>query len=138
MDDHHRGHWDGTHFGTGGRHYLADYNCDGSLINMSVFKEGLFKGKVALITGGSRGGMLYETAKQILLHGADGVAIVGRNEVTVKEAAEKLKGETRGRVLGVKGDVRKATGCDGIVDAVLAEFGRIDFLINGAAGNFLA
>jgi peroxisomal 2,4-dienoyl-CoA reductase len=104
---------------------------------MSVFKEDIFKGKVALITGGSRGGMLFETAKQILAHGARGVALVARNYVKLQEAAKLLEEETGGNVIGIKGNVRSEESCEDIVDKCLEAFGSIDFLINGAAGNFL-
>lgn len=45
-----------------------------------IFSKNLFKNKVCLITGGSRGGMLQEIAKQILIHGAKAVILMSRNE----------------------------------------------------------
>ena len=43
-----------------------------------------------------------------------------------------------GKCIAVPGDVRKPELCEKAVKSVLEEFGTIDILVNGAAGNFLA
>ena len=49
------------------------------LDSSKIFHPELCKSKVALITGGSNGGMLSEIAKAFLKHGAAGVGLVARN-----------------------------------------------------------
>eukprot|EP01017_Pseudomicrothorax_dubius_P002819 TRINITY_DN10237_c0_g2_i5.p1 TRINITY_DN10237_c0_g2~~TRINITY_DN10237_c0_g2_i5.p1 ORF type:complete len:291 (-),score=78.90 TRINITY_DN10237_c0_g2_i5:769-1641(-) len=105
----------------------------------SVFKPTLFAGKYALVTGGATG-INYTIALGYLKHGAS-VAIMSRNEANVKAAVEELRktaGVPAERVFGTKCDVRDYQQCVTAVDQVLEKFGRIDILINGAAGNFLA
>ena len=46
----------------------------------SCFNPSLMKGKVIIMTGGSRRGMLMEIAKAYLLHQAKGVVLMSRNE----------------------------------------------------------
>lgn len=45
----------------------------------NLFHPELMKGKVIIITGGSRGGMLKEIGRAYLLHGAKGVVLMSRN-----------------------------------------------------------
>jgi len=53
----------------------------------SLFAPDLLKGKVVLITGGSRGGMLKEIAKAFLLHRAKAVVLMSRNKEKNDEVA---------------------------------------------------
>ena len=102
-----------------------------------VFKDNVLKGKVAVITGGVRG-MLNHIAETYLRHGAS-VAIMSRNEFNIVQAAEKLKTSTgKQDCIGLRCDIRKHTDIEAAIDKVLEKFGRIDVLVNGAAGNFLA
>ena len=103
----------------------------------SVFKDNLLEGKVALFTGG-RGGILYGIAKTFLKHGCS-VAIMSRDENNIFKAVENLKKDSNSlKCFGVKCDVRNFTEVEAAVDSVLKNFNKIDILINGAAGNFLA
>ena len=101
-----------------------------------MFSNTLYSGKVILITGGSRGGMLKETAKQYLLHGARVVVLMSRskekNDAVCKELSQY------GPCVSRPGDVAKMDSCREVCNAVVQEFGQIDLLVNGAAGNFLA
>ena len=103
---------------------------------MDVFKPDLFAGKVCVITGGSRGGMLFETARAIANKGAK-VAMLARNLEKLEEACALLREESGQDILPVKVNVRSKADCERAVGDVMSAFGRIDFLINGAAGNFL-
>ena len=91
--------------------------------------------RVALITGGGTG-----------IGRAIGVALAadGYNLSIASRSAEHLAsgaGELRGhgaRVLEVPTDVREPEQVDRMIERTTAEFGRLDVLVNNAAGNFLA
>ena len=65
-----------------------------------VFKDDCLKGKVVLMTGGTRGGMLYHSARAILAHGARGLVMVARDEHKVRVIARQLSDEYGVKVLG--------------------------------------
>ena len=53
--------------------------------------------------------------------------------------ANEIEAERKGaRCIALSADVRDITSMEAAVDATIKEFGRIDFVIAGAAGNFLA
>jgi len=110
----------------------------GSLDSSKIFHPELLKGKVALITGGSNGGMLKEIAKSYLKHGAKAVALMSRNAQKLQAVADELTALYDGECFATAGDVRKIDSCRAAVKAVVEKYGRIDILVNGAAGNFLA
>jgi len=92
-------------------------------------------GKVALVTGGATG-ICFDIAKVYATFGAS-VAIMGRREKVVNAAVESLK-KLGYKAIGVPGDVRTPESAEKIVTEVVKQFGRLDILINGAAGNFLS
>lgn len=104
--------------------------------SQALFHPELLKGKVAIITGGSRGGMLKEIAKQYLVHKAKAVVLMSRN--AEKNAAVAKELSEFGVCHSEAGDVRKPEDCKRVIQKTLELFGRIDILVNGAAGNFLA
>lgn len=70
-------------------------------------------------------------------HGCS-AAIFGRRADLSKSSAAALSKATGQRCLGLSGDVRKPETLKAAVEETLKEFGRIDYVIAGAAGNFLA
>ncbi|MFY7928473.1 MAG: SDR family oxidoreductase [Oligoflexus sp.] len=100
----------------------------------SPFKNDILKGKVALITGGGSG-INFGVAKALASHGAD-IAIMGRREEVLKVACEEL-GKLGVRTHYRSGDVRDPEACEAVVKSTADALGRIDILVNGAAGNFL-
>ncbi len=103
---------------------------------VSAFRPDLLQGKVALVTGGGSG-IGYGIARAFLAHGAT-VAITSRNHERLAAAAETLASETGGTTMAVGADVRDAQAVERALDQVLARCGRLDIVVNGAAGNFLA
>jgi peroxisomal 2,4-dienoyl-CoA reductase len=99
---------------------------------MSVFRNDLLAGKVALVTGGGSG-ICRGIAAAFVAHGAT-VVIVGRNAERLDTVAKEL-GE---RAIPVPFDVRDADAVGNAIDGVVARCGAIDIVVNGAAGNFLA
>ncbi|MFD4612307.1 SDR family oxidoreductase [Streptomyces sp. NPDC058451] len=87
-------------------------------------------GKVALVTGASRG-IGYGIAEALVARG-DRVCITGRNEDALKEAVERLGSD---RALAVAGKAHDEAHQAEVVERVMEAFGRVDFLINNAGTN---
>ncbi|XP_076460080.1 peroxisomal 2,4-dienoyl-CoA reductase [(3E)-enoyl-CoA-producing]-like isoform X1 [Babylonia areolata] len=100
-----------------------------------IFQKNILKDKVAFITGGGSG-ICFTIAEIFMRHGCDTV-ILGRKMDRLQLSAQTLQQATGRRCLPVQMDVRQPKMILAAVDAALNEFGKIDFLINGAAGNFL-
>lgn len=100
-----------------------------------IYSPDLLSGQVAFITGGGSG-IGFRTAEVLMRHGCDTV-IASRNLEKLSEAAKKLSSGTNRRCLPLAMDVRQPETISTAVDETLKEFGRIDILINNAAGNFL-
>ncbi|GAA5883154.1 hypothetical protein JCM3774_006856, partial [Rhodotorula dairenensis] len=69
--------------------------------------------------------------------GANAV-ILGRRKANIDTAAAELTKSTGNKCLGIQADVRQLETLEAAVKQTVAEFGRIDFVVAGAAGNFLA
>ena len=91
----------------------------------------LLEGKVAIVTGGTRG-IGYETVRQFLLKGAK-VALFGRRKETVDVAIAKLReGDSGFAVIGIYPKLTSEVEVKSAFDSVKNEFGKIDVLINNA------
>ncbi|MBI4189501.1 MAG: SDR family oxidoreductase [Betaproteobacteria bacterium] len=84
--------------------------------------------KVAIIGGASRG-IGYAIAQLLAREGA-GVAMVARRKELLHDAVERVRRNTGGRALAVSADIRRAADCTRIVESTIAEFGRVDVLVN--------
>lgn len=100
----------------------------------SPFKGDILNGKVALLTGGGSG-IGYEISLQLGKHGA-AVAIMGRRRSVVDSAVSALRSQGI-QAIGVEGDVRKCEDAVRVIEETIKEFGKLDILVNAAAGNFL-
>jgi NAD(P)-dependent dehydrogenase (short-subunit alcohol dehydrogenase family) len=87
-------------------------------------------GRVALVTGGSRG-LGREMVLAFAQHGAD-VAIASRKLEGCEALAREVEREKGRRALGVACHVGHWEECDALVERVLDHFGRIDILVNNA------
>ena len=96
----------------------------------SPFKDNLFEGKVAFVAGGTSGINLGIAARLAEL-GAK-VAILGRNPEKAQAAADGIG------ALALTADVRDYGATRAAMERVHHELGAMDFVISGAAGNFLA
>src|SRR3954463_7440877 len=99
-----------------------------------MFTPSLLKGKVAIVTGGGTG-LGLAIAKRMGELGAD-VAIGNRNAAHLEQGTADLR-HAGLDPLAVQVDVRKPEQVDEMVTRVVRHFGRIDILVNNAAGNFI-
>lgn len=88
-------------------------------------------GRTALITGGGTG--IGRAAALVLAgHGAD-VVLAGRRPEPLADTSQEIQAMGR-RAVTVSADVTSADECRGLVDATMAELGRLDILVNCAGG----
>jgi 3-oxoacyl-[acyl-carrier protein] reductase len=91
-----------------------------------------FGGKVALVTGGTRG-IGEATASLFLASGAEGVVVTGRKPDNLAEVAERLGSADRLLTLVAPADDEEAAA--GAVAATVERFGSVDILVNNAGTN---
>ena len=100
---------------------------------------GEFQGKVAVITGGSRG-IGREIAVEFAKAGAQTV-IVSSSDANLAAATKTIGAAGGPAPLAITADLRKLEGVQQVFDTVKAKFGRCDVLVNSAgatkAGNFV-
>ena len=100
-----------------------------------MFESGLLKGKLIIVTGGGTG-LGKSMATRFAELGAD-LVITSRRQNVIDETAEALR-QYGGKVLAVACDVRDPDQVQNMVDHTVNEFGKIDILLNNAAGNFIS
>lgn len=101
-----------------------------------MFKDGLLAGKRILVTGGGSG-LGREIAERYLALGAR-LYICGRRKAVLEETAAELVARHGGAVGTFALDIRNAADVQQMVDAIWADGGPLDGLVNNAAGNFVS
>lgn len=92
-------------------------------------------GKVALVTGGSRG--IGEASAIALAEAGADVAVSSRKLDMLEEVAEKVR-TTGQRAIAIEAHLGRMDQLQGVVDRVVEELGRLDILVNNAGTNFFA
>jgi len=87
-------------------------------------------GRVAIVTGGSRG-IGRAVAERLCREGAH-VAVCARNQGSLADAQRAIEAVGTGRVLTVEADLTEPEAAGRVVDAAVAAWGRIDILVNNA------
>lgn len=100
-----------------------------------IFLDRLFQDKVAFITGGGSG-INLRIAERLAAQGAK-LGLMGRKQDKLDRAAESIR-SAGGSALGIAGDVRYYEECENALGKTREQFGEIDILVCGAAGNFPA
>src|SRR2546421_10928333 len=115
----------------------------------SIFADGILHGHVALVTGGGTG-ITGGVARALAKAGAN-VALVSRSIEHLEPAAKTINDERAARALragtpalpahgeafAVVADVRAPDHIEKAIAATIERFGKIDIVVNGAAGKFL-
>jgi NAD(P)-dependent dehydrogenase (short-subunit alcohol dehydrogenase family) len=102
---------------------------------LSTFAPGLFVGRAVIVTGGGRG-IGRRTALAFARLGAD-VTIAARNPDTLAATSADITALGK-RVVSRVTNIREVDDVDALVAAHMAEFGRLDLLVNNAGGQFPA
>ncbi|MDP6339893.1 MAG: 2,4-dienoyl-CoA reductase [Candidatus Marinimicrobia bacterium] len=100
-----------------------------------MFESGLLKDKTIIITGGGTG-LGKSMATRFAELGAN-LVITSRRQKVINETAEELR-QHGVKVLAITCDVRDPDQVQNMVDQTVNEFGKIDILLNNAAGNFIS
>jgi peroxisomal 2,4-dienoyl-CoA reductase len=100
-----------------------------------IFADNLLTGRIAFVTGGGTG-ITGGVARALAEAGAR-VALVSRKREHLEPAAERISAQG-GEAIAVAADVRSYEEVERAVAATVAQWGRLDIVVNGAAGNFLA
>src|SRR6185295_4133214 len=99
----------------------------------SVFRDGLLAGQAGIVTGAGSG-IGRCTAHELAALGAR-VALVGRKSEKLEAVAREIA-EAGGSARCYAADIREEERVAELVRAVIADFGRLDFLVNNAGGQF--
>jgi len=105
----------------------------------NIFHDGILNGRVAFVTGGGTG-ITGGVARALADAGAN-VALVSRNLEHLEPAAKAINdaGEkAHGEAIAIAADVRNPEDVEKAIAATVERFGKIDIVVNGAAGNFLS
>ncbi|GJJ02026.1 hypothetical protein RugamoR64_25640 [Duganella rhizosphaerae] len=101
----------------------------------NVFQPNLLEGKAAFITGGGSG--INQCIAEHMAGAGAAVTIVGRDLAKAQRAADAINA-AGGRAIGLSADVRDYDQVAAALLAAQREFGRLDIVVAGAAGNFVA
>jgi NAD(P)-dependent dehydrogenase (short-subunit alcohol dehydrogenase family) len=104
-------------------------------MDRSLFSSDVLEGQVALVTGGATG-IGKEICRVLGTHGAR-VTLTSRKQENLEAAVDELRADGVDAAFGVC-DVRDAEAVRAVVDCVVTDRGRLDIVVNDAAGNFPA
>lgn len=101
-----------------------------------MLRDDALRDKVIVVTGGGSG--LGKAMTKYFLELGAKVAITSRDLEKLKKTAQELSTETSGTCLPLQCDVRHYDQVENMLQQVLKEFGKVDILLNNAAGNFIS
>jgi NAD(P)-dependent dehydrogenase (short-subunit alcohol dehydrogenase family) len=101
-----------------------------------MLRDNALEDKVIVVTGGGSG--LGKSMTKYFMELGAKVAITSRDLEKLQNTAKELEQETGGKCLAVQCDVRHYEEVENMLQAVLSAYGKVDVLLNNAAGNFIS
>lgn len=101
-----------------------------------MLRDNALADKVIVITGGGSG--LGKSMTKYFMELGARVAITSRDLEKLQNTAKELEQQTGGKCLAVQCDVRHYEEVENMLKAVLDTYGKVDVLLNNAAGNFIS
>jgi NAD(P)-dependent dehydrogenase (short-subunit alcohol dehydrogenase family) len=101
-----------------------------------MLRDNALQDKVIVVTGGGSG--LGKSMTKYFMELGARVAITSRDLEKLQNTAKELEQETGGKCLAVQCDVRHYEEVENMLKAVLEAYGKVDVLLNNAAGNFIS
>lgn len=106
------------------------------MYNQPMLKDDALKGKTIVVTGGGTG--LGKAMGTYFLKLGANLVITSRKLEVLQKTADEMAAETGGQVLAVQCDVRDYEQVENVLAKTIEKFGRVDGLLNNAAGNFIS
>ena len=104
--------------------------------NEGMLRDGALKGKTILVTGGGTG--LGKSMGLYFLKLGANLIITSRKLEVLQGTAKEMESETGGKVLPLACDVRDIDQVEKMFADAVAHFGKVDVVLNNAAGNFIS
>lgn len=101
-----------------------------------MLRDNALEGKTIVVTGGGSG--LGKAMTTYFLELGAQVVITSRNIEKLEKVKTELENKTGGKILPVQCDVRHYDQVENLVKESIAAFGKVDILLNNAAGNFIS
>jgi NAD(P)-dependent dehydrogenase (short-subunit alcohol dehydrogenase family) len=105
-------------------------------LSAKMLRDNALADKVIVVTGGGSG--LGKAMTKYFMELGAKVAITSRDLEKLKATAQELETETNGKCLALQCDVRHYDQVEAMLENVLAAYGKVDVLLNNAAGNFIS
>ncbi|MCL9805036.1 SDR family oxidoreductase [Flavobacterium amniphilum] len=105
-------------------------------LSAKMLRDNALADKVIVVTGGGSG--LGKAMTKYFMELGAKVAITSRDLDKLQTTAQELETETNGKCLALQCDVRHYDQVESMLENVLAAYGKVDVLLNNAAGNFIS
>lgn len=106
------------------------------MYNQPMLRDDALKGKTIVVTGGGTG--LGRAMGTYFLKLGANLVITSRKLEVLQKTADEMSAETGGQVLAVQCDVRDYAQVENVLAQTIQKFGKVDGLLNNAAGNFIS